>query len=142
MREKRPPTTPTIQELSDLLREWRDLGDLPGGGYGGTLRQRTDDALDALKTFRDEIRETVSPHKFGGSNRTAMLWLLMLDSSQDEETGDANEWHYWVGRFGKRLLYIYPSGRCDSVLCSTEEEAKRSFENEAHAYGEVLEDVD
>lgn len=31
--------------LRELLCEWLDLGNLPGGGYGGTLIQRTEAAL-------------------------------------------------------------------------------------------------
>ena len=34
-----------IALLKALLREWRDLADLPGGGFGGTLKQRTDTAV-------------------------------------------------------------------------------------------------
>jgi hypothetical protein len=34
--------------LRDLLREWFDLGDLPSGGYGGTLRYRTEAELGRL----------------------------------------------------------------------------------------------
>jgi hypothetical protein len=32
-------------ELKKLLREWREMADLPSGGYGGTLKHRTDEAL-------------------------------------------------------------------------------------------------
>lgn len=31
-----------IVEMLELLSEWRLLGDLPGGGYNGTLKERTD----------------------------------------------------------------------------------------------------
>lgn len=34
--------------LEALLREWFDLADLPGGGYGGTLRYRTEAELGRL----------------------------------------------------------------------------------------------
>lgn len=33
--------------LREALEEWSDLGDLPGGGFGGTLRSRTAAALAA-----------------------------------------------------------------------------------------------
>lgn len=92
-----------------------------------------------MTTFTDEIRETVSPHKFGGDRRAAMLWLLMLESGQDDETGDAQEWSYWVGRFGRRLLYTYDSGAVEARLCASELEAVRELEAEAEAYGTTIE---
>ena len=41
--------------LQELLREWRDLGYVSGGGYGGTLEQRTDEALAGPDTPAEEV---------------------------------------------------------------------------------------
>lgn len=55
-------------------------------------------------------RAEVSPYKFGGDPMAEYLWLLSMDSGQDCSTGDAIDWHYWVGQFGKRLLYCNTQG--------------------------------
>lgn len=56
-----------------------------------------------MTQFTDEVRETVSPHKFGGSRKAAALWLSSMESGQDEETGSV-DFGVWVGRFGRHLL--------------------------------------
>jgi hypothetical protein len=54
--------------------------------------------------------DLVSPYKFSGDPMAEYLWLAGLDGNADETTGDALDWFYHVSRFGKRLLYCYPSG--------------------------------
>jgi hypothetical protein len=60
-------------------------------------------------TFRDEIRETVSPHKFGGSRRAAMLWLLFMEGGEDESATWADDGEH-AERFGKRILIADSQG--------------------------------
>lgn len=76
--------------------------------------------------FRDEIRETVSPHKFGGDKMAAALWLLSLDGGQDEQTGDV-EWSIWAARFGRRILYCDTYGFVGQTRYATEALAIEQF---------------
>ena len=78
-------------------------------------------------TFRDEIRETVSPYKFGGDRMAAACWLLSLDSSEDEYTGDACDWHYYAARFGRRIMFVTPQGFVSCVRYATEEASRLEF---------------
>ena len=80
-----------------------------------------------MTTFTDEIRETVSPHKFGGDRMAAALWLLSLHGGADEETGDACDWHFWCARLGRWLLYCGCSGFVSSERFATEDAAKIAF---------------
>lgn len=92
-----------------------------------------------MTTFTDEVRETVSPHKFGGSRMAAACWLISLDGSADEETGDANEWQYHASRIGRRVLYTDSQGFVWVDTYDSELQAVRAFEADDRAYGEVLE---
>lgn len=92
-----------------------------------------------MTAFTDEVRETVSPHKFGGDRMAAACWLVSLDGSADEETGDANEWHYWTARIGRRLLYTDSHGFVWVDTYDTELQAERAFASDDRSYGEYLE---
>lgn len=92
-----------------------------------------------MTTFTDEIRETVSPHKFGGSRMAAACWLISLDGCADEETGDANEWLYHAARIGRRILYTDDQGFVWVDTYKSELEAIRAFEADERSYGEALE---
>lgn len=92
-----------------------------------------------MTTFTDEVRETVSPHKFGGSRMAAACWLLSLDGCADEETGDATDWQYHVARIGRRLLYTDEQGFVWVDSYDSELQAVRAFEADDRAYGEAVE---
>lgn len=79
------------------------------------------------QSFRDEIRETVSPYKFGGDKMAAALWLLSLDGGHDDETGDAIDWYYWAARFGRRILICDTQGFIYQTRYATEELAREQF---------------
>lgn len=81
-----------------------------------------------MTAFTDEIRDTVSPHKFGGDKMAAALWLLSLESGQDEETRDACDWLCWVARFGRRLLVVDSPGFVYCWKYKTEAEAVEEFD--------------
>lgn len=92
-----------------------------------------------MTTFTDEVRETVSPHKFNGDRMAAACWLVSLDGSADEETGDASEWHYYAARIGRRLLYTDSHGFVWVDTYNSELQAVRAFEADDRSYGEYLE---
>lgn len=81
-----------------------------------------------LRDGTEVSHDLVSPHKFGGDPMAEYLWLLTLDGSADESTGDACDWHYIVHRFGKRLLYCHSSGFVEVWKCDDEQEAREGFE--------------
>ena len=81
-----------------------------------------------MTTFTEEVRETVSPHKFGGDRMAAALWLLMLDNGEDESTGNATEWHFSADRFGRRILFCDSFGFVSQSTFTTEAEAVERFE--------------
>ena len=81
------------------------------------------------RTFRDEIRETVSPWKYGGDKRAAMLWLISLDGGCDAETGDATDWFAWYGRIGRNILQCDSQGFVSAFRYRTEAEAISAFES-------------
>lgn len=85
-------------------------------------------------------RAEVSPHKFGGDPMAEYLWLLSLDGQDDESCGDANEWHYHVARFGKRLLFTYPSGFVDVMRLDDEQAAIEAMENISAEYSAYMGD--
>jgi hypothetical protein len=82
-----------------------------------------------MRTATGDIvsRATVSPHKFGGDPMAEWLWLLALHGLGDESTGDALDWHCHVTRFGKRLLFCFPSGFVTIEKYDTEREASEAF---------------
>lgn len=88
-----------------------------------------------MTTFTDEVRETVSPHKFGDSRAAAALWLSSLESGQDEETG-STEWDVWVARFGRRLLCCDDQGFVWVNTFPTEHEAQAAFNKVDAEYAE------
>jgi hypothetical protein len=79
-----------------------------------------------MTNFTDEIRQTVTPHKFGGDKMAAALYLLANESGQDEETGNV-DWDFWVGRFGRRLLFEDSNGFVWVQKFQNEDEAKGYF---------------
>lgn len=92
-----------------------------------------------MTAFTDEVRQTVSPHKFGGSRIAAACWLVSLDGCADEETGDANEWQYHASRIGRRILYTDSAGFVWVDTYDSELAAVRAFEADDRSYGEYLE---
>jgi hypothetical protein len=80
-----------------------------------------------MTSFTDEVRETVSPHKFGGDRMAAALYLLSLDSGQDEATGDAVDWEVWAARFGRRILICDGQGFVYQTAYKSEEIARKEF---------------
>lgn len=92
-----------------------------------------------MTTFTDEVRETVSPHKFGGSRIAAACWLLSLDGSEDEHTGDASDWQFYAARFGRRILYTDSQGFVWVDTYPSELQAVRAFEADDRSYSESLE---
>jgi hypothetical protein len=96
-----------------------------------------------VTTLRDEARETGDgSHKFGDDRMAALLWLLSLEQGQDDETGNAIDWHYWVARFGRRLLYCLSSGRVYVECLASEDEARREMERIEEQYYADMVDVD
>ena len=85
--------------------------------------------------LRAECRETISPWKFGGSRRATLLWLLSMDSGQDEETG-TTEWGVWCARFGRDLLFTDDQGFVWSEKHFDEAAAKVAFDAIDAAYAE------
>ncbi len=80
-----------------------------------------------MTTFTDEVRDTVSPHKFGGSRRAAAAWLISLDGCCDETTGDV-DWYAWYGRIGRTILQCDSLGFVDAFKYATEAEARQTFQ--------------
>lgn len=72
-------------------------------------------------------RAEVSPHKFGGDPMAEFLWSLDMVSGQDEYTGDAIDWHYYVARYGKRLLFCNTQGFVWVDKYPTDREASEVF---------------
>lgn len=72
-------------------------------------------------------RETAR-HKFGGDPMAEYLHRLSCEGMSDEWTGDAIDWNYCVHRFGKRLLFCFPSGFVDQVRLEDEQAAIEGFE--------------
>jgi hypothetical protein len=79
-----------------------------------------------VTTFTDEVRDTVSPHKFGGSRRAAAAWLISHDA--DEQTGDAQDYGAWSARIGRTILTCDSQGFVDAARYDTEDLARREFE--------------
>lgn len=90
-------------------------------------------------TLRDEARELVSPHKFGGDRMAALLYILSLDGGEDEQTGDAVDWQFHAARFGRRILYCDTQGFVWLDRYPSELQAVRAFEADDRSYGEYLE---
>ena len=84
--------------------------------------------------------DLVSPHKFGGDPMAEYLWLLTLDGSADESTGDALDWHYHVSRFGKRLLICASNGFVFVDRFDAEADAVAAFNEIAEEYSDYLGD--
>lgn len=86
-----------------------------------------------MPTFRDEVRDIVSPHKFGGSRRAAIAYLISRDGSCDEETGSV-DYHGWYGRIGRTIISENSQGFVYANRYSSEDEAKRAFQAVAEDY--------
>lgn len=90
-----------------------------------------------MTTLTDEVRAETESSKFGGDRMATLLWILSLDSMQDEETGDASEWHFWVARFGKRLLVCDTVGFVSCTRFDSEAECKAAFDKLDAEYSAV-----
>lgn len=87
-----------------------------------------------MTQFTDEVRDTLSPYKFGNDRRAAAMWLANLDGCEDESTGDASEWRLWVARYGRNLCYVDDQGFVESYRFPNEAEAKQEFARIAEQY--------
>src|SRR5262252_6023057 len=91
-----------------------------------------------MTTFSDEVRDLVSPHKFGGSRMAAACYLVSLDGCEDERTGEA-EWSGGsVSRIGRRIMTVDSQGFVYCETLDSEDEARREFQLIDLAYGEDL----
>lgn len=95
-----------------------------------------------MTTLRDEAREMAEGSaKFGEDPMAALLWLLSLEQGQDEEAGDAGDWHYWAARFGRRLLYCDSSGFVHVECLESEGEARKAIERIGERYDADMDDI-
>jgi hypothetical protein len=92
-----------------------------------------------MTALTEQVRETVTPYKFGGNKMATALWLLSLDSGQDEETGSSTEWGYWMARFGKRLLIEDSQGFVSCEKFESEDAARAAFNESEQAYAGMVE---
>lgn len=95
-----------------------------------------------MTQFTDEVRDTVSPYKFGGSRRAAALYLASLDGCEDESTGDCTEWGLYVSRFGRNLLTIDSQGFVSAERFDTDLAACERFWDIADEYETAMSDFD
>lgn len=79
-------------------------------------------------TLRDDIRETISPYKFGGSRLATMLYILSLDDCADESSGNVESPTGWFARFGRKMLYVDSQGFVYAERFATEEESRAHFD--------------
>ena len=86
--------------------------------------------MTGTATFRDEIRATVSPWKFGGSRMAAMLYLLDLDGGADDFAADGQG--EYAARFGRHILYCDDMGFVTAVRRDTVAAAEKTMD-EIHA---------
>lgn len=89
-----------------------------------------------MTTFTDQIREVISPWKFGNSRRATALHLASLDGMQDEDTGDV-DWGIWVARFGRNLFYVGSDGFVSTEKFRSEDAARAEFQRIEAKYAEV-----
>ena len=96
-----------------------------------------------MTAFTDDVREILSPYKFGNDRRAAAMYLANLDSCYDEATGDASEWGLWVARYGRNLLYVQDNGFVESAKCESEQEARDRFNaiEEQYEYETMEEEI-
>ncbi len=91
-----------------------------------------------MTTFTDEVRDLVSPHKFGGDRRAAAAYLVSLDGCCDETTGDV-DWERWYCRIGRTVLTCDSQGFVDCYRHPSEEAAVTAFRAVDEDYGDWLE---
>lgn len=91
-----------------------------------------------MTAFSDEVRQIVSPHKFGGSRRAAAAYLVDLDGCADEVTGDTCDWQFYAARIGRRVLIVDDQGFVDCERYVSEVGAVRRFDAIAADYGAHL----
>jgi hypothetical protein len=89
-----------------------------------------------MTAFSDGVREVVSPYKFGGSRRAAACYLLSLDSSYDEASGDVDSPTGWFARFDRTLLYCDSLGFVYVEKFPTIEKATEAFASLDNEYAE------
>lgn len=91
-----------------------------------------------MTTFTDEVRETVSPHKFGGDRRAAAAWLVTLDGCEDEQSGDVDGFGMWFARVGRTIVATDDQGFVWCERFPHELRALRRFEAMNEEYGSYL----
>ena len=91
-----------------------------------------------MTTFTDDVRQAVSPHKFGGDRMAAACYLQWLDGCADEQTGSTDDWHWFISRHGRRLCYSDDQGNVGQETFSDEARAMVVFAGLDEEYGEVL----
>ena len=92
-----------------------------------------------MTTFTDEVRATVSPHKFGGDRRAAAAWLVTLDGCEDEQDGDVERFGMWFARIGRTIVATDEQGFVWCERFDHELRAIRRFEALSAEYGSLLE---
>jgi hypothetical protein len=80
-----------------------------------------------MTRLTDEVRETVSPHKFGGSRKAAAAWIISGEGSADDESGDVDAGGYFA-RIGRHVLVCDSAGFVGVTRYADETEAAEAFE--------------
>lgn len=91
-----------------------------------------------MTAFTDEVRSTVSPHKFGGDRMAAACYLIDLDGCADEVTGDVEAVDGYVARIGRRLLTIDSAGFVSCSSFADRSDAGATFRGIDEAYCRTL----
>ncbi len=79
-----------------------------------------------MTRLSEEVRATVSPHKFGDSRRAAAAWILSGEGMADEETGDVDAGGYFA-RIGRTVVSCDSQGFVDATRYPSEAEARDVF---------------
>lgn len=80
-----------------------------------------------MTRLTEEVRQTVSPHKFGGSRRAAAAWIISGEGFADEESGDVDEGGYFA-RIGRTVLKCDTQGFVGATKYDNEYDAREAFE--------------
>jgi len=89
-----------------------------------------------MTAFSDEVRDTVSPYKFGGSRRAAAAWLVTLDGGEDEQSGNSEAPTGWFARVGRTIVSTDSQGFVYVEKFSTTEAAAEAFASLDAEYAE------
>ena len=102
-----------------------------------------------MRTLRgDEITRTdENRHKFADA-MAEYLWGLTMDSSQDDERGNVDEFGIWGARFGRHVLFTDSRGfvwrdrysterEADDALAELEADREPNCDDDGHDFGPV-----